>query len=158
MKTINLSVFIGLAALASGCAEKDTTQTSYWTEKSGVVVVHHINGKVDNVEKLSEKQLTAAEISAHGLTKGQKYFEVMGSHVVTPAKAPKTANATPKKDANKDGADKKLDAVTRQLTDLKSQISTLAADHKRLQEQIDAAKANAEPSPTPTEDTPRISQ
>src|SRR5580692_4445088 len=85
---LNLTAFIALTALASGCAEKEQTEATYWTQKSGVIVVHHIKGKVDSTEKLSEKQLTADEISARGLTKGQKYFEVVGSD--TPARPPKT--------------------------------------------------------------------
>ena len=56
-----------------------TKQTTYWTKKSGVGVVHDVAGTTDTTEKLTEKQLTDDELKSVGLSKG-KYFEVVEAH------------------------------------------------------------------------------
>lgn len=68
----------GLIALVPGCATKQAA-TTYWTTKGGVVVVHHVVGKLDTTEKLEPKQLSQDKLKAVSLPKG-KYFEVVEGH------------------------------------------------------------------------------
>jgi hypothetical protein len=63
-----------MGSLLAGCATKQAC-TTYWTEKAGAAVVHHVVGKTDTMEKLTEKQLTDDEYKSAGLPKG-KYFKV----------------------------------------------------------------------------------
>jgi hypothetical protein len=126
-------LLIGLSILASGCATKEP-ETTYWTQKSGVVVVHHVQDGVDHIEKLSEQKLTDGDVQAQNLPKG-KYFKVVETeqHVAPPAKhaesdAPKTMRQ------GIDGA--KLAEVSQQIRELKSKISEVVAENQRLQGEI----------------------
>jgi hypothetical protein len=159
MRIINWSLVIGLTALASGCATTKQVTEAYWTEKSGIAVVHHVSGKVDSIEKLSEKPLTSDEVDAANLPKG-KYFKVVESHVDAPVKPIKANDSNPKKDAKKDSDGSKLEEVTSQLHDLKGQVAAVAAQNKRLQEQINSSPAPqpTQPEPQQEADAPRISQ
>jgi hypothetical protein len=145
MKQLNLDLLSAVALCVCGCATKQATMT-YWTEKSGVAVVHHIVGKVDSIEKLSEKPLPADEVA--DLPKG-KYFQVVESHADAPAKPIKQA-----KDPKKDTDAPRFAELTSKINDLKRQISTVAAQNQRLQEQINTSA----PQPTPTPEQPRLSQ
>jgi hypothetical protein len=69
---------IALGPLASGCATKQAAAT-YWTTKGGVVVVHHVVGKLDTTEKLERRQLSEDKLEAVDLSKGN-YFEVVEGH------------------------------------------------------------------------------
>jgi hypothetical protein len=145
MKQLNLDLLSAVALCVCGCATKQAT-TTYWTEKSGVAVVHHIVGKVDSIEKLSEKPLPADEVA--DLPKG-KYFQVVESHADAPAKPIKQA-----KDPKKDTDAPRFAELTSKINDLKRQIWTVAAQNQRLQEQINTSA----PQPTPTPEQPRLSQ
>jgi hypothetical protein len=156
MRTIHRTIIIGLTALASGCATKEQT-TTYWTEKSGIVVVHHVVGKVDSIETLSEKPLTSDEAAASDLPKG-KYFKVVESHVDAPAKPSKASDAKPTKEAKKDSDGPKLAQVTGQIQDLRREIASVVAQNQRLQDQINNASTQQPvqqgPQPQTAQDNP----
>jgi phage tail sheath protein FI len=159
MRGIHWSLLISVATIASGCATKEKA-TTYWTEKNGIASVHHVVGKVDNIEKLSEKPLTVDQVDNYNLPKGKKYFTVVESHANIPKATPTPA---PKKDDKKESTGSKLADVTSQLHDLKRQISEVAAENKRLQEQLAAGQQQAQPEvPQQTanaaEAPPRMSQ
>jgi hypothetical protein len=61
---INRSIIIAVCGLVASCST--AKQTTYWTEKSGIAVVHRVVGTVDTTEKLSEKRLTTDETEAAG--------------------------------------------------------------------------------------------
>jgi hypothetical protein len=157
MRINKLALLITLAAFASWCANKENKTADYWTEKSGVPLVHHVVGNVDSIEKLSETPLTKDEVSAYHLPKG-KYFKVV-AHVEAPAKPAKTPPKA-KTDANaaKDKSKEKLATVTQELSNLERHISNVEAENKHLQEQIDNAAKSPEPTPTPDPEAPRPSQ
>jgi hypothetical protein len=158
MRGIHWSLLISVATIASGCATKEKA-TTYWTEKSGIAVVHHIVGKVDNIEKLSEKPLRADQVDSYNLPKGKKYFTVVESHSDVPKATP---TPEPKKDDKKESTGSKLADVTSQLHDLKRQISDVAEENKRLQEQLAAGQQQAQPEApqqqTENADSPHMSQ
>jgi hypothetical protein len=66
---MRMLLLFGLIASVSGCASKQAA-TTYWTTKSGVVVVHHVVGKLDTTEKLEQKQLSLDKLKAVVLPKG----------------------------------------------------------------------------------------
>jgi uncharacterized lipoprotein YmbA len=119
--------------LLTGCATKQP-ETTYWTEKSGIVVLHHVVGKTDTIEKLIHTQLSAEELKAAGLPKGT-YFKVVQAQG-QPSPAP-----TPSAPANKGSvatADNLAD-FSKQLRALRNQVQTVEAQNQRLQEELDAA-------------------
>jgi hypothetical protein len=122
--------------LLTGCATKQP-KTTYWTEKSGVVVVHHVQDGVDHIEKLSEQKLTDSDVQAQNLPKG-KYFNVLESeqHVNPPPKS--VASGAPKTmQDSKQGVDTaKLAEVSQQIRELKSKISEVVAENQRLEGEI----------------------
>jgi hypothetical protein len=122
----------GACALVAGCTTS-TNQTTYWTEKSGVAVVHHLAGTTDTMEKLTEKQLTDDEVKSEGLSKG-KYFKVVQAQgQVTPAALP---GAMAKKvDVEKKDSSAEL---SEQLRALKNQVKTVEAQNQRLQDEMNA--------------------
>jgi hypothetical protein len=154
---LRIIVFAGLLALSS-CATKQPT-TTYWTEKGGIAIVHHVVGTVDRVEKLTEtpiKKDVAESLPAKG-----KYFQVVDATVNVAPKAKPSPSASPKKDEKKESTGSKLANVTSQLHDLKRQISDVAAENKRLQEQLAAGQQQAQPEApqqTANAETPRMSQ
>jgi hypothetical protein len=155
MRKLKLTLLIGLV-LVSGCSTTKQVTATYWTQKSGVIVVHHVVGKVDSMEKLSDKELTSAEVDTHNLPKG-KYFKVAESHADAPAKPLKASDQPPKKDS--DGS--KLADVTSELRDLKRQISAVSAQNQRLQDQINAAAqqpSRQEAQQTADSSSPHMSQ
>src|SRR5258707_866746 len=91
MRKLNAIIVVGACALVASCTTT-TKQTTYWTEKSGIVTVHHVVGKVDQAEKLTEKRLTKEEIAAYKLPKGT-YFRVESEQIDTPTTS---AEAEPK--------------------------------------------------------------
>src|SRR5271166_704379 len=91
MRKLIAAIVVGACALVASCATS-TKQTTYWTEKSGIATVHHVVGKVDQAEKLTEKRLTKEEIAAYKLPKGT-YFRVESEQIVTPTAS---AEAEPK--------------------------------------------------------------
>jgi hypothetical protein len=131
MKLLNV-IFAG--CLLAGCATKQAS-TTYWTQKAGVAVVHHLVGKTDTMEKLTEKQLTDDEVKFAGLPKG-KYFKVVDAQgKVTPA-------ATPSVPAKKVDVEKKdsLTELSQQLRALKNQVKTVEAQNQRLQDEMNASE------------------
>ena len=82
---------IVLSWFLAGCTTQPMA-TTYWTEKSGIVTVHHVVGKVDQAEKLTEKRLTKEEIAAYKLPK-ETYFRVESEHIDAPTAS---AEAEPK--------------------------------------------------------------
>jgi len=123
---------IGLTALAAGCASNQSG-TTYWTQKSGVAVVHHVVGKTDTMEKLTEKQLTDDEATSAGLPKG-KYFKVVSAQAqVTPVARVKTEpKAKPK--ATESGPSN--DRIAAKIDELRREVQTVVAQNQRLQDEI----------------------
>ena len=115
-------LLLGLITLVSGCATKNAA-TTYWTTKGGVVVVHHVVGKLDTTEKLEQKHLP----------KGN-YFEVVEGHDQVISKA---ANVSPKKNTEKPKKDS-LAELSKQLRALKNQVRTFEAQNQRLQDEMNA--------------------
>ncbi len=125
---------IGLSVLASGCTTT-TKQTTYWTEKSGIATVHHVNGKVDQAEKLTEKRLTKEEIAAYKLPKGT-YFKVDSEQIVIPATS---AEAEPKAKPKATESGASNDRIAEKIDELRREVQTVVAQNQRLQEQINNA-------------------
>ena len=152
----------------SGCETKQAS-TNYWTTKAGVVTVHHVVGTVDQTETLTQKRLSNEEIAAYKLPKGT-YFKVEPEHSDFPAtfakaepkgtpKVAQSAKAEPK--AKEGGASN--DRIAEKIDALKREVETVAAENRRLQDQITASAAQAAPQdrqPTVQQDTdaPRLSQ
>lgn len=131
---------VGLLISLVGCASTKQVTTTYWTEKAGVASIHHVVGKSDSIEKLTQKPLTSDEAEAANLPKG-KYFKVIDSH----ADAPVKPSQTPKKDTKKDSDSTKLAEVKSEIHDLRTQVS-------RLKDQL------ATQSPAPSPDTQAVAQ
>jgi len=143
----------------AGCTTQPVA-TTYWTQKSGVVVVHHVVGKTDSVEKLTQKQLSDDEVKSAGLAKG-KYFKVVDAQEqVTPATP---AKVEPKGNTQSAASDAK---IAEKIEDLRHEVQAVSAENQRLQKEINAAAAQqpvqpAQPTPTPQTaiaETPRESQ
>jgi len=129
MRTLLL---FGLIALVSGCATKPAA-TTYWTTKGGVVVVHHVVGKLDTTEKLERKQLSEDKLKAVDLPTGN-YFVVVEGHDQVISRA---ASASPKKNTEKPKKDS-LAELSKQLRALKNQVRTVEAQNQRLQNEMNA--------------------
>jgi hypothetical protein len=114
-----------LVALASGCATKQAA-TTYWTTKGGVVVVHHVVGKLDTTEKLEQKRLSEDKLKAVVVPRGN-YFEVVEGHDQVIGRA---SSVPPKKDS--------LAELSKQLRALKDQVKTVEAQNQRLQDEMNA--------------------
>ena len=133
MSALNRIVVVGACALVVSCSA--TKQATYWTKESGVVVVHHVVGKSDSVEKLIQKQLSADELKADGLARG-KYFTVVHVHEEA---TPNVASGPPK-DRKVDLPKKdSLSDVSKQLRDLRNQVKAVQAQNQRVQEELDTA-------------------
>jgi hypothetical protein len=142
MKLLNV---ILAGCLLAGCATKQAS-TTYWTEKAGVAVVHHVVGKTDTMEKLTEKQMTDDEVKSASLPKG-KYFKVVDAQgKVAPA-------ATPSAPAKKVDVEKKdsLTEVSEQLRALKNQVKTVEAENQRLQDEMNARERQKTAQTQPVE-------
>jgi hypothetical protein len=127
MKLLNV---ILAGCLLAGCATKQAS-TTYWTERAGVAVVHHVVGKTDTMEKLTQKQLTEHEVKSAGLPKG-KYFKVVDAQgKVTPA----TTRSAPAKKVDAERKDS-LTELSEQLRALKNQVKTVEAENRRLQDEM----------------------
>jgi hypothetical protein len=135
MRASNRIVVVSACAVLVSCSV--TKQATYWTKESGVVVVHHVVGKNDSVEKLIQKQLSADELKADGLARG-KYFTIVHAHEeVTP-----NAGSGPPKDRKVELPKKdSLSDVSKQLRDLRNQVNAVQARNQRLQEELDTASS-----------------
>jgi hypothetical protein len=165
-----LLLLAGLAAF-SGCATttNTTNETTYWTEKSGIMTVHHVVGTVDHPEKLTQKRLAKEEIAAYKLPKGT-YFKVESEHTDPRTAAAKAEAKGTTKDAQSAKAEPKAkeggasnDRIAEKIDALKREVETVSAENRRLQDQITAAAAQAAPQDrqqTVQQDTdaPRLSQ
>jgi hypothetical protein len=92
-------------------------------------------GKVDQAEKLTEKRLTKEEIAAYKLPKGT-YFKVEFEHIDPPATSAKTEPKTKTKDTESGASN---DRIAEKINDLRREVQTVAAQNRRLQEQINAS-------------------
>jgi hypothetical protein len=149
MRRLDRALMAGAYVLVAACTATKPP-TTYWTQKSGVVVVHHVVGTTDSVEKLMHTQLSADELKAAALPKGT-YFKVV------PAQGPVTPAATPTATANKVHAAKEdsLAELEVQLRALKNQVKTVETQNQRLQEELDTAAtqktAQQEPANRPAD-------
>ena len=141
---MRLLLLAGLIPL-SGCATKQAS-TTYWTQKSGVVAVHHVAWKTDSVEKLTHMQLSADELKAAGLSNGI-YFKVVQAQG-QPSQAP-----TPSAPANKGSVatEDRLAALSNQLRALKNQVKTVEAENQRLQNEMKAPERQKTAEEQPVE-------
>ena len=141
---------IVLSLFLAGCTTQPVA-TTYWTQKSGVVVVHHVVGKTDSVEKLTHTQLSANELQAAGLPTGTYFKVVQAQGQPSPAPTP-SAPANKRSVATEDS----LAALTKQLRALKDQVQTVEAQNQRLQTELDSAAsqktAQQEPPNRPSDD------
>ena len=136
----------GLIALVSGCATKQAA-TTYWTTKGGVVVVHHVVGKLDTTEKLERKRLSEDKLKAVVLPKGN-YFEVVEGHdqVIS-----RVSSVPPKKNVEKPKKDS-LAELSKQLRALKDQVKTVEAQNQRLQDEMNAPERQKTTQVQPVEE------
>jgi hypothetical protein len=126
MKIISL---VGLLALSS-CATSPTV--TFWTKKGDTTLVHHLNGNIDRIEKLSP-ELSDVENIPDGL----KGYQVVESKADVLPKAKPSPSPSPKK------AKKDKDSGSSRLAD---EIHELRGQVKSLKDQISAI-----PQPTPAE-------
>ena len=143
MSTLNRAVVVGACTLVVSCSA--TKQATYWTKESGVVVVHHVVGKTDNMEKLIQKQLSADELKADRLAKGKYFRIVQAQEEVTP-----NAASEPPKDRKVDLPKKdSLSDLSKQLRYLRNQVKAVQAQNQRLQEELDtpASQKTAQQEP-----------
>jgi hypothetical protein len=152
MRRLNTTLKAGACACALVASCTTTTkQTAYWTEKSGVVVVHHVQAGVDRIEKLSAQKLSDSDVQVQHLPKG-KYFKVVEAeqHVYPPAEPVESGVPKTMQDPKQGVYEAKLAEVSKQsgasndriaekIADLRREIQTVAADNRRLQEQINAS-------------------
>ena len=155
MRRLNITLKAGACActLVAGCTTT-TKQTTYWTEKSGIVTVHHVVGKVDQAEKLTEKRLTKEEIAAYKLPKGT-YFRVESEQIDTPTAS---AEAEPKAKTKGTESGASNDRIAEKIDELRREVQTVVAQNQRLQEQINNASTQQPvqqgPQPQTAQDNP----
>jgi hypothetical protein len=156
MRKLNAIIVVGAFALVASCTTT-AKQTTYWTEKSGIVTVHHVIGKVDQAEKLTEKRLTKEEIAAYKLPKGT-YFRVESEHIDAPTAS---AEAEPKA-KTKDTVSN--DRIAEKIDDLRREIASVVAQNQRLQDKINNAttqqpvQGSQQQTAQDTPDAPKLSQ
>lgn len=163
MRRLNITLTAGACAcaLVASCTTTTTKQTTYWTEKSGIATVHHVNGKADQAEKLTEKRLTKEEIAAYKLPKGT-YFRVESEQIVTPTAS---AEAEPKAKTKATESGASNDRLAEKIDELRREVQTVVAQNQRLQEQINNASTQQPvqqgPQPQTAQedpDAPKLSQ
>jgi hypothetical protein len=152
MRRLNITLTAGACAcaLVAGCTTT-TKQTMYWTEKSGVVVVHHVQAGVDRIEKLSAQKLSDSDVQAQHLPEG-KYFKVVEAEQVLNQPAKHVESGIPKtmQDSKQGVNGSKLaeiskqsgssnDRIAEKIADIRREVQTVAAENRRLQEQISAS-------------------
>jgi hypothetical protein len=143
-KTMKLNV-ITLVALVSlaGCASREIT-TDYWTQKSGVVTVHHVKGREDVTERLVAKPLADSDVKNAGLPTKGKYYQIsQGRETIT------SPSPTPTPSTSKGSSSKEYAAVKSQISDLQHQIKAVREENQRLQAELDA---KPEPQESPSAD------
>jgi Tfp pilus assembly protein FimV len=146
MRNQDKTLIASVCVLAASCSSSTKEARTYWTKEAGVVVVHHVIGKTDTMEKLTQNQLSRDEVKAVGLPKG-KYFKVVDAQgQVTPAA---TLNAP----GNKLEVEKKdgLAELSKQLRTLKSQVKTVEAQNQRLQDEMNASERQKTAQELPVE-------
>jgi hypothetical protein len=135
------------------------------------VTVHHVVGAVDQTETLTKKQLTKDEVAVYKLPKG-KYFRVESEHIdprtaSSKAEAKGTtkdtqpAKAEPAAKTKDTEAGTSSDRMAQKIDDLRREVQTVAAQNRRLQEQINASQAAPQDRRQTAEqdaDAPRLSQ
>jgi Tfp pilus assembly protein FimV len=146
MRNLNKTLIAGVCVLAASCSSSTKEARTYWTKEAGVVVVHHVVGKTDTMEKLTQNQLSSDEIKAVGLPKG-KYFKVVDAQgQVTPAASPSAP--TKKVDVEKKDSFAEL---SNQLRALKNQVKIVEAQNQRLQDEINAPERQKTAQEQPVE-------
>jgi len=143
---MRMILLFGLIASVCGCASKQAA-TAYWTTKGGVVVVHHVVGKLDTTEKLERKRLSEDKLKAVVLPKGN-YFEVVEGHDQVISRA---SSVPPKKDIEKPKKDS-LAELNEQLRALKDQVKTVEAQNQRLQDEMNAPERQKTAQVQPVEE------
>ena len=143
---MRMLLLFGLIASVSGCASKQAA-TTYWTTKGGVVVVHHVVGKIDTTEKLEQKQLSQDKLKAVVLPKGN-YFEVVEGHDQVISRA---SSVPSKKNIEKPKKDS-LAELSKQLRALKDQVKTVEAQNQRLQDEMNAPERQKTAQVQPVEE------
>jgi outer membrane murein-binding lipoprotein Lpp len=151
---------IVLSWFLAGCTTQPMA-TTYWTEKSGIATVHHVVGKVDQAEQLTEKRLTKEEIAAYKLPKGT-YFRVESEQIVTPTTS---AEAEPKAKTKGTESGPSNDRIAEKIDELRREVQTVVAQNQRLQDQINNASTQQPvqqgPQPQTAQDNldaPKLSQ
>ena len=99
------------------------------------MTVHHVVGKVDQAEKLTEKRLTKEEIAAYRLPKGT-YFRVESEHIDAPTAS---AEAEPKAKTKGTESGPSNDRIAEKIDELRREVQTVVAQNQRLQDQINNA-------------------
>jgi Tfp pilus assembly protein FimV len=146
MRILNRPVIAGVCVLAASCSSSTKQARTYWTKEAGVFVIHHVVGKTDSMEKLTQNELSSDEVKVVGLPKG-KYFKVVDAQgKVTPA-------ATQSAPAKKVDVEKKdsLAELSKQLRALKSQVKTVEAQNQRLQDEMNASERQKTAQEQPVE-------
>jgi len=140
MKKLLIVLTCGLASCAT---EKPVT--TYWTQKHGLVYVHHVVGNKDTIDKLSEKALGDKDIAKENLPKG-KYYAAVESEGIKPSTAP-SPSPTPKKPAKTEGANQdKMAKIERQIQSLSTRLDEQTTRNKELQDQFDAQQQKQPPA------------
>jgi hypothetical protein len=150
-------LLIGLVGLAGCSTSTRTVQHVYWTNdgKFGIHVVHHVTGKVDSQERLSDKPF-----KDDSLPKGTKAFQVVQTKADVLQPKPKEKASAKAGDSQ---SRKQLAGLASEVSDLKTQVRSLQAQNDRLQAEMDkpADQKTTEVSPQPgdqQQDQPRLSQ
>jgi len=159
MRKLNATIVAAACALVASCTTTTTKQTAYWTEKSGIATVHHVVGKVDQAEKLTEKRLTKEEIAAYKLPKGT-YFRVESEHIDVPTAS---AEAEPKAKTKDTESGPSNDRIAEKIDELRREVQTVVAQNQRLQDQINNASTQQPVQPGSQQqqdnpDAPKLSQ
>jgi hypothetical protein len=128
--------------LLAGCTTKPVA-TTYWTQKGGLVVVHHVVGNIDTTEKLEPEQLSEDKRKATDLPNG-KYFEILEGHDRT-IREPAAVNK-PERSKQDSWAD-----VSSQLRELKGQVAAVKEQNRRLQDEMNVSESQKSPQLQPPE-------
>lgn len=151
-------IIIGLSALCLGDVCAATKQDVYWTKKDGVITVHHVSGKVDHAESLTNKKLSSDDVSSYKLSEKGKYFVVSQHNDVFVPEIKHDDSPSKKSDNSKD----KLDKVTSELHDLKRQVSNLKEQlNTKVKPEIKkepVASQSGNDETVAQDDSPRMSQ
>jgi len=130
----------GIAILLAGCAASTSQRMAYWQENKGVVIVHHIVGNQDQMEKLVSDKVKSPELGSG------KYSKVATATVIFHPSAPQQHHAEPDKlSARVDELSKRLAVVEAQKKQLENQVKSKVS----IPENQSTSERNAEAEATP---------